>query len=161
MDMVEFLEALISLMSKLISGPHSPLKLFVHNFACSVGDRYAVIAGGLDLNNVLSSVVDIFDGLTWTHPTHPLPVPRCQMATASDEIRAFFIGGITNLLSLDVSARVDIYNPVTDTWSLKLLTEARLNVACINVGLKVFVAGGGNYSTKCEVLNSETLKNKI
>jgi len=121
--------------------------------------EFAVIAGGLLANNTITGIVEVYDGTALT-VAGQLSVARYQLHATTDGVRAWFIGGIEAVSPIRLSTRIDIYNPVTEEWGVRVLAQARANISTVSVGADVFVAGGlvgdvatGTFSALVEVFD--------
>ena len=79
------------------------------------------------------------------------------MSATSAGGKAFFAGGET--ISFSNSARVDIYNTATNTWSTANLSQARYNLSATSAGGKAFFAGGytgSGVSKRVDIYNAVT-----
>jgi hypothetical protein len=134
-----------------------------------IGDRM-FIAGGVTENNVQSNVVDIYDATTGTWDTAYLSLARSfadnqNAVTVSGKV--YFIGGgILNLNGPywdDAYNRIDIYDPVTGSWSIDSLRSPYPYVhrAAVSLGDQFLVAGGitlgGAYKSFVEIFQDPTL----
>jgi hypothetical protein len=71
------------------------------------------------------------------------PNPRVGMAVVAAGNKLFFAGGQVGTSTNRVgSARVDIYDIATNTWSMGALSVPRIDVTAIASGTKVLFAGG-------------------
>jgi N-acetylneuraminic acid mutarotase len=104
----------------------------------------AYFAGGSNDSGLLSSV-EIYDSQTgdW-NTSYNLSVAReCPFATAAGS-KVFFAGGVDFYISGDVFSTVDIFDTVTQQWSVEQLSVPRLQTAVVSHGNKVLFAGGVN-----------------
>ncbi len=122
-----------------------------HLSATTVGHK-VIFAGGITNDNVLSDRVDIYDALTGEWTTASLSVPRCtDMADGLTKTvcgKVYIVGGgridlITGLFS-EASNVIDIYDPVTDTWSVEYLSRPLVTHSVVSDGNRLLVAGGRN-----------------
>ncbi|MFD3003006.1 kelch repeat-containing protein [Pontibacter toksunensis] len=77
-------------------------------------------------------------------PAGTLSEARAGMAVAAAGNKIVFAGAALSGAGVNGygSARVDIYDIVTDTWSTAQLSEARSDIAAVAAGNKIFFAGG-------------------
>lgn len=76
-------------------------------------------------------------------PVGTLSEARAAMTVASAGNKILFAGGLTFTgPSAWGSARVDIYDVVTQAWSVAELSESRSAMAAVAAGNKIFLAGG-------------------
>jgi N-acetylneuraminic acid mutarotase len=131
-----------------------------HTAAATDGNRFFIF-GGRDGGNIESlgfNDVQIYDPLTDTwvsssspgSPLVPLPQRRSGMGKAVFLGGEFYvIGGETTPAGTgqvegNVYNRVDVYNPITNTWRLETtLPTARHGIFPLAVDGKIFVAAGG------------------
>ena len=106
----------------------------------------AYFAGGEDCINLLS-VVEIYDIQTglW-NTSNNLSVARELPFATTCGSKIFFAGGVDFYISGAVFSTIDIYDTVTQEWSVKQLSIPRLQAAIVSHGNKVLFAGGTNYS---------------
>ena len=74
--------------------------------------------------------------------TTQLSEGRSHLAAAGAGTKIVFAGGNNEIG--EPSAKADIYDVVTSTWSVGTLTAARQDLAAASVGGKLFFAGGWN-----------------
>jgi len=119
--------------------------------ATTVGKK-VIIAGGVNGANINSAQVDIFDTETGIWTTANLSEAR-SFTTMGATIcgKAYFVagGGVNLTFSAFQSAskRVDIYDPVTNTWSQDVVQNLLINHAVVAVKNKLLVAGGVVFPT--------------
>lgn len=78
-----------------------------------------------------------------------LPLPRTEHAVVALGGKLYAIGGSTGS---DMLARVDVYDPATDTWTRRAdLHTARRDFAAAAIDGKIHVAGGMSFSSKGDV----------
>lgn len=115
--------------------------------AVTVGNK-AFFAGGTTTANTQSDVVDIYDYETGTWSTSQLSSPRSFTTNQGAVVcgKAFFAGGGTidlpTSLFTDLSDVVDIYDPMSDSWSLDSLSKPIVNQSVTAVNNQVLLAGG-------------------
>ena len=88
----------------------------------SAGNKI-LFAGGHS-NPYVNSRVDIYNTVSNSWSTAELSVPRFSMATAVNSNTVYFAGGQTSNITggnLEGSRRIDIYNAITDTWTIDSL----------------------------------------
>jgi Secretion system C-terminal sorting domain/Galactose oxidase, central domain/Kelch motif len=73
-----------------------------------------------------------------------LSIPRANLTACSLGDKIYFAGGEN---ANGPSNRVDIYDVVTDTWTIDSLSIARTNLSSASVGDLVLFAGGGNVTS--------------
>jgi hypothetical protein len=127
----------------------------------SVGNKM-LIGGGAISGDIQSDTVDIYDALTGTWTAANLSLAR-SFADGQNAVtacgRAYFLGGgILNLNGPYWDAAynvIDIYDPVTDSWSVDYLLHSYVHRAAVSVGDKILVAGGitmtGFYRSDVEI----------
>jgi N-acetylneuraminic acid mutarotase len=129
-----------------------------HTASATNGSKLYVF-GGRTGGNVVSNgedTVQVYDPATntWTSnvtgaPLAPLPQARGGMGKAVFMDGEFYvIGGETlngpGATSQFVYNRVDIYNPITNTWRLGTpMPTARHGIFPLGIGGRIYVAGGG------------------
>jgi len=113
-----------------------------HLAATTVGSK-ALFAGGYIATGD-SDVVDIYDADTGQWSTATLSQPRHYLAATTLGSLAIFGGGEQSNVPVPVrySDVVDVYDALTDTWSVTTLSEARCHLAATTVGGKAIFAGG-------------------
>jgi hypothetical protein len=115
-------------------------------------------AGGFDTDGetfaVVFSTVDIYDISSDSWSSASLSEARYDLATAVVNNKVLFAGGIrqrpntpANYYTWEASDMVDIYDVSSNTWSTASLSEARIGLAAVSIGDKVYFAGGENYSS--------------
>lgn len=106
-----------------------------------------VIAGGLLASNAPTDRVDIYDSETGTWTISSISTARGFIDNAASACgKAFFMGGCivdfqTNA-ETDSSDVVDIYDPVSNTWSVEHLSHKIFDNAVVANGNRIFSAGG-------------------
>jgi len=113
-------------------------------FGLSVGTNRVVFAGGINLNDDPSSVVEVWEdsgqGASLVQSS-TLPNPRRYMSSIVVGNKVFFAGGY-----LDGPASytniVDIYDVVGNSWSSATLPVARGKMGVAKTGNKIHFAGG-------------------
>ena len=102
-------------------------------------------AGGLFSKDTMQIIVnDVVPQCSVTMtPIGTLSIARDHLAAAATGTKILFAGGWI-YANNDVTSRVDIYDIVSQTWSIAELSEARYDISAITVGNKVFFAGGTN-----------------
>jgi hypothetical protein len=127
----------------------------------SVGNKM-LIAGGAISGDIQSDTVDIYDASTGTWSSANLSLAR-SFADGQNAVtacgKAYFLGGgILNLNGPYWDAAynvIDIYDPVTDSWSVDYLFNSYVHRAAVSVGDKILVAGGitmtGLYRSDVEI----------
>jgi N-acetylneuraminic acid mutarotase len=112
-----------------------------------------------------STRVDIYDINTNSWSMAELSVARQDFAVVTSGNKIFFAGGWEgNWWEFPVMfTNVDIYDVVTNSWSVKHLSEARAWIGAASSGSKVFFAGGtrgpdNNHqaSSKVDIYDTET-----
>lgn len=116
----------------------------------SVGSK-AIFAGGTipgygsDISRY-TTAVDIYDATSDTWSTASLSKARGRISVTSVGTKAIFAGGdnYTEVGADDdeITATVDIYDSLTNTWSTANLARARHSISAISVGSKALFAGG-------------------
>lgn len=88
---------------------------------------------------------DIYDMITNTWSTAELSNARSGIAAVSNGSKIFFAGGgyyDGNNDDWAAVSTVDIYDVISNSWSVTSLSEPRYNLSAAAVGNKVFFAGG-------------------
>jgi N-acetylneuraminic acid mutarotase len=87
---------------------------------------------------------------------HPMPVAeRGAIAVVGNDGMIYLVGGGDDPRIQVGDARVQIYNPATDTWTMgPSLTTPRAAPAAGRIGSAIYVAGGGDYPGMSETLSS-------
>ena len=89
----------------------------------------------------------------------PMPLALTGVSAVEFEGRIYLIGGKNENQYMD---RVDIYDPVTDTWDTSSATRlqfVRANTACVSYHDRIWIIGGRDRkgaSKKVEVYDPET-----
>jgi hypothetical protein len=112
--------------------------------ATTIGSK-VIIAGGITSLNNPTNRVDIFDTTTGIWTTASLSVPRAAHGNAvTINGKAYFVGGGIFMGDgyITPSDVVDIYNPVSNTWSIDFLTQPIMAHSVVGVGNQFLVAGG-------------------
>jgi hypothetical protein len=110
----------------------------------SVANRFALFAGGY-IGSGPSNVVDIFDYLNGKWSTSTLSQPRGGLTSTSLRELAFFAGGYNGsrwYTTVKTSNIVDIFNSITQTWSVATLSQNRTLLASASIG-EIVAFGGG------------------
>ena len=117
------------------------------NMLCATANNKILFAGGANDEDR----VDIYDINTGTWTLAGLSREwfgrRYGMAVASVGNKVLFAGG-GEPIGGDGSALVDIYDAVTNTWTIAFLSQGRSGLAAVTWNDKVFFAGGGHISDK-------------
>jgi len=102
------------------------------------------IAGG---HNATSSVtlVEIYDVVNevWDDPIN-LSVARDLPSCVASGSRVFFAGGIDFFNNMESFREVDIWNTLTEEWTVEYLAVPRFDLGAITYGNKVLFAGGAD-----------------
>jgi hypothetical protein len=117
--------------------------------AVATAGNKIVFAGGWNVSSTstigeATSRVDIYDIVTHNWSTAELSIARTNMAVAVSGNKIFFAGGgDTDGATWSIAYNnVDIYDALTNTWSIDSLSSPRSGVTGTAVGSKVFFAGG-------------------
>lgn len=113
----------------------------VGNAIYAIGGR---LATGGPCNGLPLARVEVYDiaSDTWT-PVAPLPSPRSDLAATTIGGKIYVFGGCDDAGT--ILADVDVYNPVTDTWSTAptdMPTARAAMYAVASKGGSVYVIGG-------------------
>jgi N-acetylneuraminic acid mutarotase len=109
-----------------------------------VAGNKILFAGGIDITDNASAVVDIYDFDTNTWTVTQLSQPRAALAGVLHGTKVYFAGG-TDFTS-QVSRRVDIYDLQTGTWTIQNLPSgARHGITAVATQDKVMFCGGYTY----------------
>ena len=109
-----------------------------------------VIGGWTQISNLLNSVIE-YDSTgypgTWTTRA-PMPGPaRAEAAGAVVNNKIYVMGGVVDM-SNTTTRRVDIYDPLNNTWSLgDSLPEPLARAGAASWGEIIYIFGGNNAST--------------
>jgi len=132
------------------------LSLSRQNMAISsIGDKI-FFAGGAEVTELwpgeylftLTSRVDIYNATTNTWSTAELSQPRELFVAASAGSKILFAGGVfydnasNNYQPPISSSTVDIYDMITNTWSVASLSEGRSSLSAAVADNKIYFAGG-------------------
>ncbi len=113
--------------------------------ATTVGNK-VVIAGGMTAYfDHPTNVVDIYDAMTDTWTTDTLSIARMSAGAATINGKAYFAGGgsfASGAVLSDFSDVIDIYDPVSDTWTVDYLSQPVASHSVIAIGNHLLVAGG-------------------
>ncbi len=103
------------------------------------------VLGGKDsLGNILNSVAEYDSGTGWTTKATSMPVPRWQATGAVVNGLIYLIGGVVDG-SNTITRRVDIYNPVTNTWMLGDSIPVKLfRAGACAAGNSIYLFGGSD-----------------
>jgi len=103
------------------------------------------VLGGKDsLGNILNSVAEYDSGSGWTTKATSMPVPRWQATGAVVNGLIYLIGGVVDG-SNTITRRVDIYNPVTNTWMLGDSIPVKLfRAGACGVNNVIYLFGGSD-----------------
>lgn len=101
-----------------------------------------------------SDVVYMYDEREKTWTTEHLSEVRCAESAVSNDTIALIIGGIRDSLGANHSNRIDIYNSLTDEWTVDSLSAPRITVGGVYVNGKFYLAGGwGNDNSTTDVID--------
>jgi hypothetical protein len=118
--------------------------------AAAVGDK-VIFAGGVrsdQVNDFNSSRVDIYNLSTHSWSNAVLSEPRSNLSAVTLGDSVYFAGGFTGFNTVSgnteylTTDRIDIYDNISNSWSISSLTEAKQDLAAIAAGNKIFWAGG-------------------
>ena len=114
-----------------------------HMGVATLGNKI-FFAGGYISSDDHTSRVDIYDASTNTWSTAELSEARINPAAATAGNKIYFGGGcpLNGGLQETPSSRVDVYDAITNTWSITELSEARTSLTAASVGNKIMFAGG-------------------
>ncbi|HUS00271.1 MAG TPA: hypothetical protein VMY77_01005 [Chitinophagaceae bacterium] len=92
-------------------------------------------------------------------PLGNLSIPRIQVAMGAAGNKILFAGGVAATFGATPAlSRVDIYDKVTNNWSIAELSEARIQMAVASTGNKIFFAGGiknnGEFSSRVDIYDA-------
>lgn len=123
----------------------------------SAGNKILFAGGAMSPSSTPSSRVDIYDIISNSWMTAELSQARAGMAVAVLGDKIFFAGGeISNYAffsdemdsyAYNLSSRVDIYDAVSNSWSIAELSQSRGGLASGVAGDKVLFAGGYDHIT--------------
>ena len=108
-----------------------------------------------------STRVDIYDINTNSWSTTELSVARQDLAVVTSGNKIFFAGGWEGNWwdYSETFTNVDIYDVLTNSWSVKHLSEPRAWIGAVSADNKVFFAGGTNNnhyaSSKVDIYDTE------
>lgn len=104
----------------------------------------AYFAGGMNSSG-LKSTVEIYDAVTgeW-NTTQNLSVARAVPLATACGSKVLFAGGADFYGSGAVYSTVDIFDTITQQWSVEQLSVPRLGAAVVSHGNKVLFAGGSS-----------------
>lgn len=114
----------------------------------TVGSKIFFAGGGDNDWGATTSRVDIYDASNNTWTTAELSQGREYLAAATVGNKIFFAGGRTwettanGYSTWAASNVVDIYNNLTNSWTVATLSEARSDLSATTAGDKIFFAGG-------------------
>ncbi|MFI5132244.1 MAG: Kelch repeat-containing protein [Chitinophagales bacterium] len=93
-----------------------------------------------------TTAVDIYDESTNSWSAATLSQGRSEISATTAGNKIYFAGGIVSDFFGDtgISGTVDIFDGSTGTWSASYLKSARVGMASIATGNKIFWAGGAN-----------------
>ncbi len=138
------------------------LSILRTGFSVASANQKLIIAGGVGIDGIPSSRVDIWDLSLNTWSTAELSEARYGMASAVLGNKVYFAGGFSELHHA-TSDRVDVYDVVLNTWSTATLGEKGAFKVGAAAGNKVLFAGGfgegggsGYESIRVDILNAET-----
>src|SRR5262249_17370590 len=81
------------------------------------------------------------DGPRWVGGLAVMSEPRQEVAVVALNGKVYVIGGFR--ASGDISTRMDVYDPWTDTWSVAASIPAEVyNIAAVAAGGKIYAVGG-------------------
>jgi N-acetylneuraminic acid mutarotase len=105
------------------------------------------VLGGKDsLGNILNSVVEYDSGSGWITKATTMPVPRWQATGAVVNGMIYLIGGVIDA-SNTITRRVDIYNPVTNSWMLGDSIPVKIyRAGACGVNNAIYLFGGADPS---------------
>lgn len=124
------------------------------------GGNYGFYYPTYDLKS--TNRVDIYNNATNTWSTAALSQARAGITVASAGNKILFIGGtwITVQGVQKYYYKTDVYDVVTNTWSVVPLSISRTDMGVTSAGNKVFIAGGtllnGNRSNRVDVYDAST-----
>lgn len=103
---------------------------------------------------------ELYDFASGTWATQNMVQPRPNVkATTANGISYFGGGGFIGLYSYNFFLNVDVYTAATNTWTTKVLSNARIVGNAVAVGNKVMFAGGRqilNYSNRVDIFDVTT-----
>jgi hypothetical protein len=125
--------------------------VFTYNWdatATVAGDK-AIFSGGVG-----TYIYDVISNSWTTAPISPISFARYDYASASLGNKAFIAGGVSG----GRGKEVDVYDAITNTWSVHLLSEDRAHIRAASLNNKVFFAGGGymNASSNVDIYDNAT-----
>jgi hypothetical protein len=108
-------------------------------------------------NSTKYELYDFASGV-WSAHNMVQPRPNVKAATANG-ISYFGGGGFIGLYSYNFFLNVDVYTAATNTWTTKVLSNARIVGNAVAIGNKVMFAGGRqilNYSNRVDIFDVTT-----
>lgn len=115
----------------------------------------ASLASGNKLVIVGGNFADIYDTGSRTWKTINFGQPRYLITATNVKGKFYFAGGVTNKSTLTPTSRIDIYDPVTDSWSVSQLSKPKYGMSGL-LARNLIWAGGvvsGNTSNEVEMLD--------
>jgi hypothetical protein len=130
--------AAVTTVTDLTPGTYQFKLLVTDNQGATAQDTLLVTTSNTNRSTVFAQLI----------PVGNLSVKRQVGAVVTSGNKIFFAGGTTPPTSpgLHPSSRVDIYDVTTNTWSTAELSQARLGLAAVAAGNKVYFAGGTGLS---------------
>lgn len=114
------------------------------------------LASGNKLVIVGGNFADIYNAGSKTWKTINFGQPRYLITATNVKGKFYFAGGVTNKSTLTPTSRIDIYDPVTDSWSVSQLSKPKYGMSGL-LARNLIWAGGvvaGNASNEVEMLDA-------
>jgi len=123
-----------------------------------------LFAGGYENPNfeTVSTIVDIYDTSTHVWSVAKMSIPRSDFTAVSHENKIYLAGGFEGDCQATCigSNRIDVYDALTNTWSVSELSIPRGGLKSASVADKVLFAGGDgdnlSASIRVDIYNSTT-----
>jgi len=156
---IEIYDAALNTWSSVVlSSPlyNSPVLVSANNKVFITGANYLQNGG-------ISTKSDIYDAATNALSTVQLSQARFEPSATANGNKVFFAGGYQNTdrddNPIDFTARVDICDALTNTWTTAELSEARFGMAAASIANKIIFAGGygsGKASNRVDIYDVST-----
>jgi len=112
--------------------------------ACVLEGKIYVTGGNVKWANI-SAALEVYDPIKdeWDTTKTPMSIPKYSHSICTLNENIYSFGGWNNCSSGPFYTKVEVYNPITDTWTQKTDIPLALGeLSAVTVGDKIYIMGG-------------------